>query len=793
MNDTGKKEMIKRSCETFKVGALASALLATTAVTPVTAQSASEAQDSAVKGPVFMEEVIVTSRRRDESLTDVPIAINAYNNQLIEQRGISNVSSVADLTPGLEFDTGASPADVRPSLRGISLIEGRSNVAIIIDGIDVTGVSLNTIIGGGGSQTAAALMDLERIEVVKGPQSVYFGRSAFAGAIQFISKDPEFETGAKVTAALGDHGRRELTAHVTGPVVDDVLAAKLSATYNDFDGFYKNPGNGRDLGGSETLGFAGSLLYDKDALRAKAQFQYIDEDVDPGAGFLWVRPDISQFGVNIIGEDQLDESQVGISSNIPYAGNQSETWRGILDLSYDVNESVTVSSLTGFNKVSSWIQFDFDRKQDNVASGPMLGDFEFCLPDTCVGIFDFDTELQQISQELRVSYESEDVRGLIGGYFFDENYEELDYTRFVGAQEWVGDLRTGIPARPSRLSTNTYSVFGSIDADVTDALTLTGELRFNHEVIRAEAATAYNILFQTGSTDITFAGRDTFNSWLPRFNARYALSDEANVYASVAKGTKPGGFNVGQVRDDLRPFGQESIWTYEVGAKASLLDRKVNVEASLYYSEWNDVQVTTICYGINSPFGPEAACPTATAVSLNYIINADKAEVKGAEFGLQALLTDEVTFGMRYAYTDSKFKDFLARDVFPAPASPDDRQFGGNRMPLVAKHALSADIRYETPVSSEASIFTELSGRYRSSRFARFDNRVKLSDKAVFDARIGMEGDSWTALVFVNNVFNDKTPDFSRYYGNFNPSNPNGEYIVAPAKRSFGMRVSSEF
>src|SRR5690606_19209075 len=172
----------------------------------------------------------LTSRRRSESSADVPIAIDALTFETISERGISDAASVASLTPGLEFDKGASPADIRPSLRGISLIEGRSNVAIIVDGIDVTGVSLNTTVGGSGSQTAAALMDLERIEVVKGPQTVYFGRSAFAGAIQFISKNPEFTTGGSVSGSVGNYDRREIAAHITGPVIGDTVAAKLSAT-----------------------------------------------------------------------------------------------------------------------------------------------------------------------------------------------------------------------------------------------------------------------------------------------------------------------------------------------------------------------------------------------------------------------------------------------------------------------------------------------------------------------------------------------------------------------------------
>jgi outer membrane receptor protein involved in Fe transport len=706
------------------------------------------------------------------------------------------VSAVAQQTPGLQFDKGATAGDIRPSLRGIALIEGRSNVAIIVDGIDVTGVSLNTTIGGGGSQTSATMMDLDHIEVVKGPQTVYFGRSAFAGAIQFVSKEPSFNLGGSVQGALGTYGRREITANVTGPVIGDTVAAKLSGTYRNFNGFYRNPGNHLGLGGSEVWGIGGSTLVRSGGFRGKFELNYLHEHSNPIAAFVIQRPDVSQFGVNRIDADtfKANEDLVGISSNIKYKGNLSKTLRAIANMHYDFGNGFAIDSVSGLNKVKSTVQYDFDTKMQNTPSGTALpGGLLNCLPGVCVGIGDLDGDLQQISQELRLSYSRKGMRFLLGGYFFDENYKEHDYTRFVGSQAFVTGTRAGITPRPSSLNTDTYSVFGSAEFDVTRALTATAELRFNHEIIRAAAATSFNILFQTGSTAIDFRGKQAFNSVLPRFSAKYKLSDDANLYASVAKGSKPGGFNVGQVRDDLRPFGQEKVWTYELGAKGRLFGGALQFDAALYYSDWRHVQVTTICYGTASPFGPEAACPAATAVSLNYIINADKATVKGAELGLVARPTHDVTLTMNYAYADSKFKDFLARDVFPAPASPTPRQFGGNRMPLIPKHSLSGSIRVEEPVSREASAFVELSGRYRSSRYARFDNRVLLAGKTVADAQLGVKGDSWTALLYVDNLFNDKTPDFSRYYGNFNPSIPNGEFVSAPAKREVGIRVSKNF
>lgn len=345
--------------------------------------------------------------------------------------------------------------------------------------------------------------------------------------------------------------------------------------------------------------------------------------------------------------------------------------------------------------------------------------------------------------------------------------------------------------RPALLNTNTYSAFGSLEYDITDQLTLTGELRFNHEIIQAAASTGVNILFLSGSNEINFQAKETFNSWLPRLSVNYAASPDLNLYASLAKGSKPGGFNTGQLRDDLRPFGQETIWTYEIGAKGKLFDL-LRLEASAYYSDWSDLQVTTICYGSSSPFGPEPECPTSGAVSLNYIINADKTTVKGFELSADMRPVQWLNLGLAYAYTDSKFDDFVARDVFPAPAGT-TRQFGGNRVQLIPRHSLTGNARVEVPVSPGLDGFLSLTGSYRSSRYARFDNRVLLDNKTVADGQIGITGDNYTALIFVQNIFDNRTPDFSRYYGDFNPSNPNGEYIAAPAKRTFGVRLIMDF
>ena len=195
----------------------------------------------------------------------------------------------------------------------------------------------------------------------------------------------------------------------------------------------------------------------------------------------------------------------------------------------------------------------------------------------------------------------------------------------------------------------------------------------------------------------------------------------------------------------------------------------------------------------------EAQCPAFAGITTNYIINARKATVKGLELGAALKATDWVTFDVNYAYTDSKYKDFLARDVFPAVAGANPRQFGGEAaqgrevVHGAAAPGPAAAVTGAAKLYWRMKAFLEVSGRYRSGKYVRFDNRVRLDAKAVFDTQFGLKGDGWSASVFVDNIFNDTTPDFSRYYGNWNPNRTNGEYIVAPPKRAFGVRASKEF
>ncbi len=225
-----------------------------------------------------LDEVVVTSRKVEERLQDVPLSIKAFGGEQIEREGISRIEDVARLVPGLTYDLGAFPNDTRPAIRGMQSERGRPSVAVLLDGQDIGGENL--YIAGGSASLNTRLLDLERIEVVKGPQSVLYGRSAFSGAINYISKRPSLDEWNGKFEVEGAQGRAfGVRASATGPVVSEKLAVRFNVAQFERDGYYKNPVTSENLGAEKTLGGAISMLYQPtENLSFLTRYQYTDDE-----------------------------------------------------------------------------------------------------------------------------------------------------------------------------------------------------------------------------------------------------------------------------------------------------------------------------------------------------------------------------------------------------------------------------------------------------------------------------------------------------------------------------------
>ncbi len=350
-------------------------------------------------------DIIVTARKRVESVQDVPIAIGVLSEEAIERKGIDGPADVANQTPGLTFDVGLVPSDTRVSIRGLQATRGRPNVAILVDGVDTS--SENFGVAGGGILANLRLVDVARIEVVKGPQTVLYGRSAFAGAINYISKRPGDELEGSVSAMAAKFGTYELKGAVGGPLGGG-FGARINAGYYDTNGDYDNPVTGGGLNAAKVYGGSLGLSYDDgNVFKAYARLQYGKEQyseraqvllrsVDPITGavrtqdggvllqsqrcrpptgsitspatctvpasnpFLYsLRGDVSRSATYRLGEAGIDISGDRNNGNRPFSGSDITTWRGTLELEWKTGDW-TATSLTGYTDNGAHFNSDFD-------------------------------------------------------------------------------------------------------------------------------------------------------------------------------------------------------------------------------------------------------------------------------------------------------------------------------------------------------------------------------------------------------------------------------------------------
>ena len=410
--------------------AIASAVISSgTFVTAVYAQDSTADHNknvTALRGDNFaIEEVVVTARKREETLDTVPVAIDVLGSQALKEKGISALDDVARYTPGLDFETGLLPNDTRISLRGFSSTRGRSNVAILVDGVDISSESMTS--AGSGTGPNLDLMDLERVEVVKGPQSALYGRSAFSGAVNYVTKRPRDTAETTISADANDQGFAKLQVATDLPMVPGVLAGSVNLAKSDFDGYYTNPNTGGDLGGSESEGIATALFWTPtESFSAYWRGEYSEESYSP-------RPIVERESLVNTGSAPGDFALLGsagdntvivpvpgtgttaadCASATPYgyligmpaacapiftgnmgnasaneidlsadpltgkdfAGTQVRSVRSTLELSWNT-ESFDFVSLTGINYNDSRVQEDFDRTNYSVQSlGPGTGAF----------------------------------------------------------------------------------------------------------------------------------------------------------------------------------------------------------------------------------------------------------------------------------------------------------------------------------------------------------------------------------------------------------------------------------
>ncbi|MEQ8405231.1 MAG: TonB-dependent receptor [Oceanicaulis sp.] len=800
---------------------LGSTLIAGLATPSFGQDAAPEASSEATR-----DVITVTARKREENLTDVPISITALTADMIDDAGLESIADIALMTPGFSFREGFGRSGggqggggVRPSIRGMSNILGAPNAAFFVDGVFVS-----------GNITSYQLDNLAQVEVVRGPQSALFGRQTFAGAINLITREPTEETTGQLSFTAAEHEHYEGTGFISGELLDDVLFGELSGRYYDFGGDYENADGGPNIGGQETINLAAKLLWrpaegwkvtynggwsqDRDE-----SFPYAFQGSEELNCFL---PDItgSFFGIPISSNRSRGYFCGEIDTPGQFAYNVTElrdlgywttartAWRSSLRIDHDTESGYQFTSITAYNESTN------QNGYDNTLA-PSTDPF-FTISGSSV---------RDVSQQFRVlSPQDRRLRWLAGVYYYlEEDGDGFDATGDFSArpEKELFESGDGIENR---------AVFAMIEGDLTDRLTLSAEARYQEDEITAtdevQGAAGSGVRPARANERST-----TYSAFLPRFTARYEINEEMNLFASVAQGNKPGGFNdippqsdffdpadFNEFQSDYAAFDEESVWSYEAGLKGFIFEGTAQYSAAVYYLDWSDQQLTQSQPYLTASSGGSSGTTTP------FVVNAGESEVMGFEFELFGTIGDGFDYRLGYAYSDTEIKDFYdenTEEIFdtdglpssdPADVDGPNGQVAGNSLPQTPEHMFNASGGYRWALSPTADWFVRADYAYESKRWVQVHNLAHTGASHNLNLRTGMESGDWTFTVFLNNALEDDTPlvvtrllDFDRTLLIPDPVRsfiflPNRRFtfyrdftISAPRKRQIGATVRYRF
>ena len=801
------------------------------------------------------EEIVVTTRYREENLQEVPIAITAVTEDVIQNAGIRSVQDLARLTPSISVNESFSQNDVRVTIRGLTNTRGRSNVAYLVDGVDVTSETTGTNAGSPLLVNQRLLNDIERVEIVRGPQSALFGRAAFAGAISYVTKEPGDELEGRVGLDMAEYGKYEVNGAVSLPI-SDTLAARLNGVYWSEDGYYNNAASGADVGGGDGRAFAGTLLFrPTDDLKIKARVTWSDDEYD-------IRPvaRITDTVTLPIPQDAIDKGVLSPSTPEPqvvpsigsaeglevrasedvltggeYPGNSLEVLRGTLLAEWRLGDYV-LSAFTGWTDAELTQRYDLDRQAEGV-------------PDTILGHNDVDTrdDTDQFSQELRLASNWDGpVQATIGALYWTEDRESqarniiatcstVDSGNpfepscvtlgYFSWQDIYREVQANDPLTriPTFANTDHWSAYARLDWQVIESVRVSVEDRYVDEDFEAGIPVgsncnnfvpdfAPNPLGCVLSPLLTGEVNTTYHT--PKFTVEWQAWDDGLIYVSAAKGEKPGGISLLAVAAPIpQPlesfvFEPEKMWAYEAGAKTSWFDRHLVLNTAVFYQDYTDKQASSsvLLPGIGIPVG--------------VVNNASGAHVTGVELEfLWYTPVDGLSVSGGYTWLNAEYDDYLDKSRSATAIAIQgncDRtvefngaqncviDYSGNDLEYAPEHAFAVQFSYRRPLPGGLlEAFAEFDARYQDEVFTSVSNFTTQDSYWLADLRAGLQGDRWKLLAYLSNVFDDDTirtsaggnPDFA--VGAVDKGLPTSPVFqttaTLPDPRVFGMRLSYEF
>lgn len=568
-----------------------------------------------------LEEVVVTAQKREASLQDTPISIAAFNNADVEKLGITNLQDIASAVPNLDIrQTTNSSAGARVYIRGI----GVNDHVVTLDG--AVGIYMDGVYIARNTGLAFEVVDIERIEVLRGPQGSLWGRNTTGGAINFISKLPTGEFGFKQTVDIGNYDLVRTNSQIEGPITDQ-LSAKLSVLYEDKEGWVENQTAGADFGDKENRGARLALSW-QPSEQFQIDYAYDYSQSDFGSNYY---QNGTAFSPSFAGVPFSSSRQDKASPGVPYQESDFQIYGHSLTVLWDLGPSMQLKSISSYRDME---QHNYTDNGANSVSTRIFSNDPF------------DVDQSQVSQEIQLlgSALNDSLQYTAGLYYFSEEAEESN----ADFASLTNTIEIQIYDRSLKAENSAWAAFGEVTWTPTalDRLHVTAGLRYSVDEREIEIA---NNLLEIQTPESAGSARDDWSNLSPSFVLAYDISDDSNVYVKYVHGYRTGGFNgrAGTVREAIIPVDEENLVSYELGLKSEWFDRRLRVNAALFLSDYDDVQLSLVD---NDPEAPPGAVAR---------INAGKAELSGIELDVTAALSESLRMHLSYAYLDSEFVEVI--------------------------------------------------------------------------------------------------------------------------------------
>ena len=753
--------------------ALASEAAAQTGVEPGAATAAGAVADTspAIETPADgLGEIIVTAQRRSENLQKVPAAVTAFSATDLARFGFADAMDLKQQTPGLQIKSSNGQTKPNVFLRGI----GTNDFNVSASG--AVGFYVDEVYQGLQSAQLFQMFDLERVEVLRGPQGTLYGRNTTGGASNFFTRKPGDEAAANATLSYGRFNQFDLEAAVETPLAAD-FGVRIAGIYRSTDGDGRNFFTGERVNGFDSGAARALLRYTPEGQEWILNVHGGRQDGD-GPRYHFQRVPNNRFPDGVL-------PLIGVAA--PYVA-PGGYWDGSWDLPQDEEienhgaaltgridiGDLTLHSVTGYEHVDAFVRFDSDGS-----------------PLDYVNV-EFGDRGRQFSQELRLaSSPGGTLTWIAGAYVYIDRVRaanRFDIGRFArtlfGAMPDITNPSAPIDIHQNYTQkTRSLAGFGSLSYRIDDALKLTGGLRFTRDRktldygTTADAAEAVGLPFL-----IAVRQRRSWDALTGNAVVDYQATRDLLVYASYNRGFKSGQFNASPLFNaaDVNSADPERVDAFEAGVKSQFADNRVRLNVSAFYNKFRKLQVFQ--------FVPDAT----TGVPTSRYSNAGAARVKGIEFEIDARPVDALSLRLSGAYLDAKYTRFVSAADDPATPAVETVSFAGNRLTAAPELNLNGAADYEIDLGGELSLTPGYDFTYDSRQFFTAENSIALSQRrywvhnAALTLRHAGSGYSLSGWIrnFTDSRYNNEIlplPDFG----------VNGE--IRGARQTYGLTASARF